>query len=36
MLFDGQFVKTGTFDEVFDSQDERVRNFYNYNFIHPL
>ncbi len=33
MLFDGNFIKTGTFDEVFASDDERIQNFYNYNFI---
>ncbi|MEO6845037.1 MAG: ATP-binding cassette domain-containing protein [Ginsengibacter sp.] len=34
MLFEGKFIKQGTFDEVFNSDDERIRNFYNYNFIH--
>ncbi|MEO5648714.1 MAG: ATP-binding cassette domain-containing protein [Ginsengibacter sp.] len=33
MLFDGKFIKQGTFDEVFESADERIRNFYEYNFI---
>jgi phospholipid/cholesterol/gamma-HCH transport system ATP-binding protein len=33
MLLDGQFIKTGTFDEVFNSKDERIKSFYNYNFI---
>ncbi|HEY5368816.1 MAG TPA: ATP-binding cassette domain-containing protein [Hanamia sp.] len=33
MLFDGRFIKKGTFDEVFSSDDERIQNFYNYNFI---
>lgn len=33
MLLDGQFIKTGTFSEVFSSEDERIRSFYNYNFI---
>ncbi len=33
MLLDGTFVKTGTFDEVFADQDERIQSFYNYNFI---
>lgn len=33
MLLDGQFTRTGKFDEVFDTDDEQVRNFYNYNFI---
>ncbi|PSR54649.1 ABC transporter ATP-binding protein [Adhaeribacter arboris] len=33
MLLDGQFQRQGTFEEVFDSEDERVRAFYDYNFI---
>lgn len=33
MLLDGQFLKTGTFDEVFASDEERVKSFYDYNFI---
>ncbi|MFD2245261.1 ABC transporter ATP-binding protein [Pontibacter ruber] len=33
MLLDGQFQRQGTFDEVFDTNDERVKAFYNYNFI---
>ena len=33
MLLDGKFVKIGTFDEVFDSQDEQIKSFYSYNFI---
>lgn len=33
MLLDGTFVKQGTFDEVFDSNEERIKSFYNYNFI---
>jgi len=33
MLLDGTFVKEGTFDEVFASNDERIKSFYNYNFI---
>ena len=32
MLFDGVFIKEGTFDEVFSSSDERIKSFYNYNF----
>jgi phospholipid/cholesterol/gamma-HCH transport system ATP-binding protein len=32
MLFDGVFIKEGTFDEVFASTDERIQSFYNYNF----
>ncbi|HXR83001.1 MAG TPA: ATP-binding cassette domain-containing protein [Hanamia sp.] len=34
MLFDGKFIKKGTFDEVFSDPDERIQNFYKYNFIH--
>jgi len=32
MLLDGQFVTQGTFNEVFASKEERIQNFYNYNF----
>ena len=34
MLFDGKFLKQGTFEEVFSSEDEKIQDFYNYNFIH--
>lgn len=33
MLLDGKFERIGPFDEVFADPDERVRQFYNYNFI---
>ncbi len=33
MLLDGKFSMTGTFDEVFSSQDEQIKGFFNYNFI---
>jgi phospholipid/cholesterol/gamma-HCH transport system ATP-binding protein len=33
MLLDGQFQHQGTFEEVFQSADERVKSFYEYNFI---
>jgi len=33
MLLEGRFVKQGTFEEVFGSQDERIKSFYDYNFI---
>lgn len=33
MLVEGKFYKTGTFEEVFSLTDERIRNFYDYNFI---
>lgn len=32
MMFDGVVQKQGTFDEVFDSEDERIKSFYEYNF----
>jgi len=32
MMFDGIVQKQGTFDEVFDSDDERIKSFYEYNF----
>lgn len=32
MLLDGQFGRQGTFEEVFDTEDERVKSFYEYNF----
>jgi phospholipid/cholesterol/gamma-HCH transport system ATP-binding protein len=33
MLIDGKFVRQGNFEEVFDTNDERVKGFYDYNFI---
>ena len=33
MLFEGKFIRQGSFDEVFNTDDPRVQNFYNYNFI---
>ncbi len=33
MMYDGKFIKQGTFEEVFNTDDERIKNFYNYNFI---
>lgn len=32
MLLDGTFVRQGTFEEVFESDDERIKSFYDYNF----
>jgi phospholipid/cholesterol/gamma-HCH transport system ATP-binding protein len=32
MLLDGKFLATGNFDTVFDTQNENVRSFYDYNF----
>lgn len=33
MLLDGKFVRQGSFEEVFSSDDERIKSFYDYNFI---
>jgi len=33
MLLEGKFLKVGTFDEVFDTNDEQVKAFFDYNFI---
>jgi phospholipid/cholesterol/gamma-HCH transport system ATP-binding protein len=33
MLVDGKIEKEGSFDDVFDSDDMRIKGFYNYNFI---
>lgn len=33
MLLDGKFERQGTFEEVFKTDDERVKPFYDYNFI---
>lgn len=33
MLLDGRFERQGNFDEIFDTDDERVKPFYDYNFI---
>ncbi len=33
MLLGGKFSGVGTFEEVFDTQDEQIKSFYNYNFI---
>src|SRR6202021_1033523 len=33
MLLDGRFQREGSFDEVFKTQDERVKPFFDYNFI---
>lgn len=32
MLIDGKFVRQGRFAEVFDTEDERVKGFFDYNF----
>lgn len=33
VLLDGRFVREGSFDHVFSSDDERLKSFYDYNFI---
>jgi len=33
MLLDGQFQRVGSFEEVFETNDERVKPFFEYNFI---
>jgi phospholipid/cholesterol/gamma-HCH transport system ATP-binding protein len=33
MLIEGKFFKVGKFEEVFDTDDEQVKGFFNYNFI---
>lgn len=33
MLLDGKFERQGTFKEIFDTEDKRVKPFYDYNFI---
>jgi len=33
MLLDGKFERMGSFEEVFNTSDERVKSFFDYNFI---
>jgi phospholipid/cholesterol/gamma-HCH transport system ATP-binding protein len=33
ILFEGKFLKVGNFEEVFDTDDEQIKGFFNYNFI---
>ncbi len=33
MLLDGKFERQGSFDEIFETEDNRVKPFYDYNFI---
>ena len=33
MFMEGRFIRIGKFNEVFDTNDEHVKAFYNYNFI---
>lgn len=34
MVLDGQVVRQGTFAHVFNTNDERIKSYYNYNFTH--
>lgn len=36
VLIDGRFERQGKFDDVFDTDNEIIRGFYNYNFIQQL
>jgi len=33
ILLDGKFKSVGTFEDVFDTDDEQIKSFFNYNFI---
>ena len=33
MLIDGKFLKVGKFEDVLNSDDEQVKDFFTYNFI---
>jgi len=33
LLLDGVFIHTGSFEEIFSNPDERIKSFYDYNFI---
>ena len=33
ILHDGKFISNGSFEQVFETSDERIRSFYRYNFI---
>jgi phospholipid/cholesterol/gamma-HCH transport system ATP-binding protein len=32
MLMDGSFIRSGSFEELFETSDPRIQQFYNYNF----
>jgi phospholipid/cholesterol/gamma-HCH transport system ATP-binding protein len=34
MLHDGTFLKVGNFEEIFQTEDENIKGFFNYNFAH--
>jgi phospholipid/cholesterol/gamma-HCH transport system ATP-binding protein len=33
MMENGKFIRHGDFEEVFDTNDETIRGFFDYNFI---
>ena len=33
VLIDGNFARMGSFEEVFDTDDQRIKSFYDYNFV---
>lgn len=33
MLIDGRIARQGSFDEIFNSEDEQIKSFYDYNFV---
>jgi phospholipid/cholesterol/gamma-HCH transport system ATP-binding protein len=33
MLVDGKFVRQGSFEDVFDTNNEQIKAFYDYNFV---
>ena len=33
MMFEGRFIKIGNFEEVFESDNDQIKGFFNYNFI---
>jgi phospholipid/cholesterol/gamma-HCH transport system ATP-binding protein len=33
MLIDGRFIREGDFNTVFDTDDKRIKGFFDYNFI---
>src|SRR4029079_2325810 len=33
MMMEGKFIRQGNFEEVFATDDERIKSFYDYNFI---
>jgi phospholipid/cholesterol/gamma-HCH transport system ATP-binding protein len=32
MMVDGKFIKEGDFEEVFETEDQTIKGFYDYNF----